>query len=78
MPIFLNDYCRSVAATVVEMMTAERPYKSEPNIKDNSAIVYLVGTNKLNPLQSVSVKKLIVNGKITENAVDFLKECFKR
>lgn len=78
MPIFLNDYCRSVAATVVEMMTAERPYKSEPNIKDNSAIVYLVGINKLNPLQSVSVKKLIVNGKITENAVDFLKECFKR
>ena len=60
------------------MMTAERPYKSEPNIKDNSAIVYLVGTNQLNPLQSVSVKKLIDNEKMTENAVDFLKECFKR
>ena len=69
---------RSVAATVVEMMTAERPYKSEPNIKDNSAIVYLVGTNKLNPLQSVSVKKLIDNDKISENTVHFLKECFKR
>ena len=59
-------------------MTAERPYKSEPNIKDNSAIVYLVGANKLNPLKSVSVKKLIDNEKITENAVNFLKECFKR
>ena len=59
-------------------MTAERPYKSEPNIKDNSAIVYLVRTNKLNPLQSVSVKKLIDNEKMTENAVNFLKECFKR
>ena len=69
---------RSIAATVVEMMTAERPYKSEPNIKDNSAIVYLVGTNKLNPLQSVSVKKLIKNEKISENAVHFLKESFKR
>ena len=43
------------------MMMAELPYKSEPNIKDNSAIVYLVGANKLNPLQSVSVRKLISN-----------------
>ena len=60
------------------MMTAERPYESEPNIKDNSAIVYLVGTNKLNPLRSVSIKKLIDGEKITKNAVDFLKECFKR
>ena len=60
------------------MMTAERPYKSEPNIKDNSAIVYLVGANKLNPLQSESVGKLISNDKITENAVRFLSECFKR
>ena len=71
----MTMYCRSVAATVVEMMTAERPYN---NIKENSAIIYLVGKNRLNPLQSVSVKGLIENGKITENAVDFLKECFKR
>ena len=75
--IIYND-CRSIAATVVEMMTAERPYKSDPNIKDNSAILYLVGTNKLNPLQSVSVRKLIDSEKITEDAVSFLRECFKR
>ena len=62
------------------MMTAEWPYKSEPNIKDNSAIVYLVGANKLNPLQSVSVRKLISTLVMikTENAVRFLSECFKR
>ena len=60
------------------MMTAERPYKSDPNIKDNRAIVYLVGANKLNPLQSVSVKKLIDNEKMTDDAVSFLKECFER
>ena len=59
-------------------MTAERPYKSEPNIKDNSAIVYLVGANKLDPLRSMSVKKLIDDDKITENAINFLSECFKR
>lgn len=75
--MFFINY-RSVAATVVEMMTAERPYKSEPNIKDNSAIVYLVGTYKLNPLLSVSVKKLIDGENITENAISFLTECFRK
>ena len=70
------DY-RSVAATVVEMMTAERPYKSNSNIKDNNAIVYMVGMDKLNPLQSVSMKKLVDDGVISHEAITFLRECFK-
>ena len=60
------------------MMTAERPYKSNSNIKDNNAIVYLVGMEKLNPLQSVSMKKLIDDGVVSQNAITFLRECFKK
>lgn len=69
---------RSVAATVVEMMTAEHPYKSDPIIKDRRTIVYLVGIHKLTPLLSVSVKELINCEKITKSTLSFLTECFKR
>ena len=69
---------RSIAATVVEMMTAEWPYKSDPRIKDKRTVVYLVGKNKLNPLQSASVERLINDESITQDAVTFLTECFKR
>ena len=60
------------------MMTAERPYKSNPGIKNNNAIVYLVGMDKLNPLQSVSMKKLVDDKEVSQDAIAFLTECFKR
>lgn len=65
---------RSVAATVVEVMSAEFPYKRNPGIENSTTIIYLVGMNKLNPLQSTSFENL----EITEDALDFLSNCFKR
>ena len=70
-----ND--RSIAATVVEMITAERPYASDKQIKNQTAIVYLVGRNKLDPLQSSSMKRLISEATVSEDALTFFSECFK-
>lgn len=42
----------SVAATIVEMLTGEMPYKTE-NFEKRQAIVYQVGSNKINPLTSM-------------------------
>ena len=69
---------RSIAATVVEMITAERPYASDQQIKNNGAIIYLVGKNELDPLWSSSMKKLVSEAAVSEDALTFLSECFKR
>ena len=65
--------CRSVAATIVEMLTGEMPYKTE-NFDNRLAIVYQVGNNKINPL--TSMKK---SGYGLDWDVEcILRFCFKR
>ena len=69
---------RSIAATVVEMMTAEHPYKSDPQIKHNNTIIYMVCKNELNPLQSAAMRKLVDKKAIQDDVITFLTACFKR
>ena len=67
--------CRSVAATVVEMLTGAMPYKTE-KFDNSMAIIFQVGGNKLNPLKSL---KRGGHGKLlTEDTEAFLSKCFKR
>lgn len=65
--------CRSVAATVVEMLTGEEPYRRE-NFGNSMAIIFQVGGNKLNPL--VSMKRAGHGNVLTEDTESFLRECF--
>ena len=65
--------CRSVGATLVEMLTGEPPYKNE-NFDSHLAIIFKVGSYKTNPL--MSLKK---SGQILTTSVEtFLDGCFKR
>lgn len=67
--------CRSVAATVVEMLTGAIPYNTE-KFDNSMAIIFQVGGNKLNPLKSM---KRGGHGKLlTEDTEAFLSKCFKR
>ena len=66
---------RSVAATVVEMLTGAEPYKSE-NFDNSMAIVFQVGSNKLNPLKSM--KRSDHGIVLTVKVETFLSKSFER
>lgn len=67
--------CRSVAATVVEMLTGAMPYKTE-KFDNSMAIIFQVGGNKLNPLKSL---KRDGHGRLlTDDVETFLSKCFNR
>ena len=73
--MIVNMLCRSIAATVVEMLTGAMPYKTE-KFDNSMAIIFQVGGNKLNPLKSM---KRGGHGKLlTEDTEAFLSKCFKR
>ena len=64
--------CRSVGATVVEMLTGEIPYKNE-NFDNRLAVVYQVGNCKIDPLSSMTK-----GGRVNVGVKYFLMHCFKR
>ena len=70
--IIESHTCRSIGATVVEMLTGETPYTNE-NFDNRLAIVYQVGSCSIDPL--TSMKK---GGKVDVGAECFLINCFKR
>ena len=64
---------RSVGATVVEMLTGKTPYGNE-NFYNQVAIIYQVGSNKINPLTSMKKSGCFLGVKVES----FLSSCFKR
>ena len=59
---------------MVEMLTGAMPYKSE-KFDNSMAIIFQVGGNKLNPLQSL--KRGSGTKLLTEDVEIFLSKCFK-
>ena len=67
-------YCRSVAATVVEMFTGKTPYKARMTVHQ---ILMQVGAGHMNPMQTPAMQESLDEGTVPADMKEFLNACFK-